>query len=91
MAAEHSVLHIAGGLQNSPAVRLYEKFGFVAAPSSVFQQPNKHLFVLVDIRQTLEATDWRRLFKLSDETHVPMMELPSPNKTNLLSLEQINP
>jgi ribosomal protein S18 acetylase RimI-like enzyme len=58
----HAMLHVAGGLQNVPAVRLYRKFGFVPVSEEVQSAP-ENLFVLSDIRQSLEHIDWQNLLE----------------------------
>jgi RimJ/RimL family protein N-acetyltransferase len=53
------VLHIAGGEENIPAVKLYERFGFLPIQQgTVFHKPDKYMYVLGDIRYALGHTRW---------------------------------
>jgi len=58
--AQHCILHVAGGKNNIPALKLYDRFGFLPA-SHLFKKPNKDLYVLGDIGHSLE-----RLFYASN-------------------------
>jgi len=58
---QHAVLHVAGGELNVPALRLYRKFGFMAVGERSFHKPNKNMFILPHIGQTLGAMNWQRL------------------------------
>jgi hypothetical protein len=53
----------AGGNQNVPAIRLYERFGFTSTEKSQFNAPNDNLFVLWDIHNSLQSIDWKRLLQ----------------------------
>jgi predicted GNAT family N-acyltransferase len=54
------ILHVAGGEQNVPAVKLYERFGFLAIQQgTVFHKPDKYMYVLGDIRFALCNTSWK--------------------------------
>mmetsp|Transcript_15417 Transcript_15417/g.29068 ORF Transcript_15417/g.29068 Transcript_15417/m.29068 type:complete len:332 (-) Transcript_15417:140-1135(-) len=54
------VLHIAGGEENIPAVKLYERFGFLPIrQGTVFHKPDKYMYVLGDIRYALGHTMWK--------------------------------
>lgn len=53
------VLHVAGGDENLPAVKLYERFGFLPIQQgTAFQKPDKYMYVLGDIRYALRHTMW---------------------------------
>lgn len=60
----HTVLHVAGGKNNVPAIKLYERFGF-REMSNHFKVPNDNLYVLLDINQSLKNVHWRDLFSKS--------------------------
>mgnify|MGYP002384162903 FL=1 len=52
-AQERCVLHVAGGDDNVPARRLYERFCFAPVPGDAFHRPNKDVWALVDIAGAL--------------------------------------
>jgi len=59
---DHMILHIAGGKRNIPALRLYEKFGFLPVPQgTVFRKPDKDLYVLGHVGQSLQRLCWPAL------------------------------
>lgn len=60
------VLHIAGGLENVPAVRIYERFGFVPAPG-IFHKPDKDIYVLGNIGQALQSLLWSEALQVSPD------------------------
>jgi len=48
------ILHVAGGDDNVPAVKLYERFGFhPVRQGTVFHKPNRYMYVLGDIARSL--------------------------------------
>ena len=54
------VLHIAGGEENAPALRLYERFGFLRIKSGTsFHKPDRYMYVLGDIEYALGHTMWK--------------------------------
>ena len=54
------VLHIAGGEENAPALRLYERFGFLRIKSGTsFHKPDRYMYVLGDIAYALGHTMWK--------------------------------
>lgn len=55
-----AVLHVAGGDDNIPAVRLYRHFGFLpVSQGGMFQKPDRDLYILGDIGRSLEDLAWR--------------------------------
>eukprot|EP00566_Odontella_aurita_P019158 CAMPEP_0113591284 /NCGR_PEP_ID=MMETSP0015_2-20120614/37181_1 /TAXON_ID=2838 /ORGANISM="Odontella" /LENGTH=309 /DNA_ID=CAMNT_0000497643 /DNA_START=76 /DNA_END=1005 /DNA_ORIENTATION=- /assembly_acc=CAM_ASM_000160 len=59
LSNNRAVLHVAGGKSNVPAVRLYSKFGFLPVErGTVFQKPDKDLYVLGNIGRSLEELAW---------------------------------
>ncbi len=58
---ERCVLHVSGGKQNIPAVRLYEKLGFQPVSADHFHLPNNNMYMLLNITQSLMRTDWTEL------------------------------
>jgi ribosomal protein S18 acetylase RimI-like enzyme len=66
-AARHrknkGLLHVAGGNANIPAIQLYQKFGFHSVPPEYFNQPNKEMFVLLDINRILRRLDWTQIIR----------------------------
>ncbi|CAB9502439.1 expressed unknown protein [Seminavis robusta] len=59
---DHMILHVAGGHENVPALRLYEKFGFLPVPQgTVFHKPDKDLFVLGHVGESLQRLCWPAL------------------------------
>lgn len=58
-----SLLHVAGGRSNVPAVRLYSKFGFLPVEQGTFfHKPDKDLFVLGNIGRSLEQLAWSEMW-----------------------------
>jgi len=54
------VLHIAGGEDNAPALRLYERFGFLRVRSGTsFHTPDRYMYILGDIAYALGHTVWK--------------------------------
>jgi len=53
--SERCVLHVAGGKDNVAASRLYERFGFVEFPETVWERPNKNLWCLGNIGMVLST------------------------------------
>jgi GNAT superfamily N-acetyltransferase len=54
------VLHIAGGEDNAPALRLYERFGFLRVRSGTsFHKPDRYMYILGDIAFALDHTVWK--------------------------------
>lgn len=61
---DHMILHVAGGKENLPALRLYDKFGFVSVPQgTVFQKPDKDVFVLGHVGESLQRLYWPALMQ----------------------------
>jgi len=59
---DHMILHVAGGKENIPALRLYDKFGFLPVPQgTVFEKPDKDLYVLGHVGQSLQRLCWPAL------------------------------
>lgn len=59
---KHMILHVAGGPENVPALKLYEKFGFLPVPQgTVFEKPDKDLFVLGHVGESLQRLCWPAL------------------------------
>ena len=56
------ILHVAGGHSNVPAVRLYERFGFIEVKAGQlggpFNKPDRDLFVLGNIGTALQSLSW---------------------------------
>mmetsp|Transcript_306 Transcript_306/g.518 ORF Transcript_306/g.518 Transcript_306/m.518 type:complete len:364 (-) Transcript_306:14-1105(-) len=53
------ILHVAGGAENIPAVRLYERFGFHPVPQgTLFHKPDRYIYVLGDIARSLGGITW---------------------------------
>lgn len=56
------VLHVAGGRENVPALRLYEKFGFLPVPQgTIFHKPDRDLFVLGHVGESMKRLCWPAL------------------------------
>lgn len=54
-----AILHVAGGGVNVPAIKLYEKFGFLGVNmSTMFDKPDRDLYILGDIKSSLEELAW---------------------------------
>lgn len=54
------LLHIAGGEENIPALRLYNSFGFLKLRSgTAFHKPDRFLYVLGDIKYSLSHLLWK--------------------------------
>jgi len=65
---ERMILHVAGGMENVPALRLYEKFGFMPVPQgTVFHKPDKDLMVLGNVHQSLQLLCWPAVLALQQE------------------------
>jgi len=59
---DHMILHVAGGTENVPARRLYDKFGFTEVPQGTyFQKPDRDLFVLGHVGESLQQLCWPAL------------------------------
>lgn len=59
---ERMILHVAGGEENIPALRLYDRFGFLPVPQgTVFHKPDKDLYVLGNVGQSLRRLCWSAL------------------------------
>lgn len=57
--SSRAILHIAGGSNNVPALKLYEKFGFVPIKTdTMFEKPDRDLYILGDISSSLENLAW---------------------------------
>ncbi len=55
------LLHVAGGEENVPAVRLYEKFGFhPVRQNTIFHKPDRFMYVLGDISSSLGGVTWKQ-------------------------------
>ena len=59
--ATHSMLHIAGGSHNTAAVALYSRLGFRAIPREWVNEPNRDVWVMVDVMRWMRAGDWVRV------------------------------
>ncbi len=58
------ILHVAGGKENVPAVRLYRRFGFLSVKGgTLFKKPNRDLYVLGDISRSLGGLSWEETLK----------------------------
>ena len=56
--SNRAILHVAGGYSNVPAVKLYQRFGFVgvrAGDGGIFNKPDRDLFVLGNIGTALQS------------------------------------
>jgi GNAT superfamily N-acetyltransferase len=54
-----AILHVAGGGFNVPAIKLYEKFGFLGVNTdTMFDKPDRDLYILGDIKSSLEELAW---------------------------------
>eukprot|EP00978_Attheya_sp_CCMP212_P017817 scaffold48006_cov51-Attheya_sp.AAC.1 len=54
------ILHVAGGADNIPAVRLYERFGFhPVRQGTLFHKPDRYIYVLGDIARSLGGITWK--------------------------------
>ena len=56
----HSMLHIAGGSHNTAAVALYSRLGFRAIPRDWVNEPNRDVWVMVDVMRWMRGGDWVR-------------------------------
>lgn len=62
-----AILHVAGGYSNVPAVKLYQRFGFVGVPAGnggIFNKPDRDLFVLGNIGTALQSLHWSECLPL---------------------------
>ena len=74
--SNRAILHVAGGYSNVPAVKLYQRFGFVGVPAGdggIFNKPDRDLFVLGNIGAALQSLHWNEC-----------LPLPAPNNGNPL-------
>jgi hypothetical protein len=65
-----AILHVAGGYSNVPAVKLYQRFGFVGVPAGdggIFNTPDRDLFVLGNIGVALQSLSWKDCLALPDD------------------------
>jgi len=65
---DRAILHVAGGYSNVPAVKLYQRFGFVGVPAGdggIFNKPDRDLFVLGNIGASLKSLHWGECLPLS--------------------------
>jgi len=65
-----AILHVAGGYSNVPAVKLYQRFGFVGVPAGdggMFNKPDRDLFVLGNIGTALQSLSWTDVLTLPDD------------------------
>ena len=72
--SNRAILHVAGGYSNVPAVKLYQRFGFVgvrAGDGGIFNKPDRDLFVLGNIGTALQSLYWSGC-----------LPLPAPNNGN---------
>lgn len=72
--SNRAILHVAGGHSNVPAVKLYQRFGFVgvrAGDGGIFNKPDRDLFVLGNIGTALQSLYWSGC-----------LPLPAPNNGN---------
>lgn len=72
--SNRAILHVAGGHSNVPAVKLYQRFGFVgvrAGDGGIFKKPDRDLFVLGNIGTALQSLHWSGC-----------LPLPAPNNGN---------
>ena len=72
--SNRAILHVAGGHSNVPAVKLYQRFGFVgvrAGDGGIFNKPDRDLFVLGNIGTALQSLYWSGC-----------LPLPAPNTRN---------
>ena len=72
--SNRAILHVAGGYSNVPAVKLYQRFGFVgvrAGDGGIFNKPDRDLFVLGNIGTALQSLYWSGC-----------LPLPAPNTRN---------
>jgi GNAT superfamily N-acetyltransferase len=69
---DHMILHVAGGQENVPALKLYHRFGFLPVPhdhhqgstGNVFRKPNKDLFLLGHVGKSLQRFCWPALLEV---------------------------
>ncbi len=62
------ILHVAGGKENVPAVRLYRRFGFLSIKGgTLFDKPNRDLYVLSDISRSLDGLSWEETLEHTTE------------------------
>ena len=67
---DRAILHVAGGYSNVPAVKLYQRFGFVGVPvgyGGLFNKPDRDLFVLGNIGAALQSLSWNECLALPDD------------------------
>lgn len=63
-----AILHVAGGEDNIPAVRLYRHFGFLpVVQGTMFHKPDRDMYVLGNIATTLEGLAWGETLGVKDE------------------------
>ena len=64
--AAHAILRMAGSTQNKPAMKLHERFGYVALPKheegGPFDKPDGDLWVLGVIGGSLETSPWEEIW-----------------------------
>ena len=71
-----AILHVAGGYSNVPAVKLYQRFGFVGVPAGdggIFNKPDRDLFDLGNIDTALQSLHWSECLPLPPG-QVPQIE-----------------
>lgn len=57
----HSLLHIAGGSHNTAACALYGRLGFRAIPREWVNEPNRDVWLMVDVMRWMRGSDWARV------------------------------
>ena len=57
----HSMLHIAGGSHNTAATALYSRLGFRAIPREWVNEPNRDVWVMLDVMRWMRGSDWARV------------------------------
>jgi len=63
-----AILHVAGGEENVPAVRLYRRFGFLpVARDTLYNKPDRDLYVLGDIGNSLDALAWNATLGVTEK------------------------
>ena len=60
-APTHSLLHIAGGSHNTAACALYSRLGFRAIPREWVNEPNRDVWLMVDVMRWMRGSDWTRV------------------------------
>ena len=55
------MLHIAGGSHNTAATALYGRMGFRAIPRDWVKEPNRDVWLMVDVMRWMRGADWVRV------------------------------